>query len=108
MGVTLPNEKVIRLKRPKIQLRKVTKIDRRLYVGAWGGGRASLCPAPTIKFRDFDELYLRWFSTNQFQTCPCQEFNIKKKLEWLDTLTLDMLRLVYPELNGAATFSDKT
>ena len=80
MGVTLPNEKVIRLKRAKIQLRKVAKIDRRLYVGAWGGGRASLCPAPTIKFRDFDELYLRWFSTNQFQTCPCQEFNIKKKI----------------------------
>ena len=59
---------MIRLKRAKIQLRKVTKIDRRLYVegerggGGWGGG-ASLRPATTIqtsvKFRDIEELYLR-------------------------------------------------
>ena len=56
---------MIRLKRAKIQLRKVAKIDRRLYVvEGWGGGgrEASLCPAPTIqtsvKFGDIEELYV--------------------------------------------------
>ena len=55
---------MIRLKRAKIQLRKVAKIDRRLYVveGWGGGGEASLCPAPTIqtsvKFGDIEELYV--------------------------------------------------
>ena len=53
---------MIRLKRAKIQLRKVAKIVRRLYVEGGEGG-ASLRPATTIqtsvKFRDIEELYLR-------------------------------------------------
>ena len=68
MAVTLPNKKVMRLKRAKIQLRGVAKIDRRLYVEGGEGGRASLWPVPTIqtsvKFGDIEELYLRQFSTN--------------------------------------------
>ena len=38
MAVTLPNKKVMRLKRAKIQLRGVAKIDRRLYVEGGEGG----------------------------------------------------------------------
>ena len=41
---------MIRLKRAKIQLRKVTKIDRRLYVegerGGGGGGAEQVCARP--------------------------------------------------------------
>ena len=51
---------MIRRKRAKIELRKVAKIDRRLYVEGGEGGGASLRPATTIqtsvKFRDIEEL----------------------------------------------------
>ena len=55
---------MIRLKRAKIQLRKVAKI-KLTDVCTWrvGRGGASLRPASTIqtsvKFRDIEELYLR-------------------------------------------------
>ena len=59
---------VIRLKRAKMQLRKVAKIDRRLYEEGGEGGKSKFVPAPTIqtsvKFGDIEELYLRRFSTN--------------------------------------------
>ena len=81
----------------KIQLRKVAKIDRHLYVEGGEGGRASLCPTPTIQtsveFGDIEELYLSWFSTNPtfrlcnfsnlkaffpliYLACPCRELKI--------------------------------
>ena len=50
MLVKWPNWKVIRLKRGKIELRKVAKICRRLNDG--GGGKF------VPKFRDFEELHL--------------------------------------------------
>ena len=62
VAVTLPNEKVIRLKCAKIYLCQVAKIDRRLYVEGGEGG-ASLCPAPTIqtpvKFGGIEEFFIR-------------------------------------------------
>ena len=45
VAVTLSNEKVIRLKREKIQLRKVAKIDRHLYLQG-GEGEEQVCAQP--------------------------------------------------------------
>ena len=62
--VKLPNLKVIRLKRARIQLRKVPKIYSRLYCGGdgrGGGGKGRTFMSPTIqtsvKFWDFEMLY---------------------------------------------------
>ena len=62
--VQLPNLKVIRLKRARIQLRKVPKIYSRLYCGGdgGGGGKGGRFMSPTIqtsvKFWDFEMLSL--------------------------------------------------
>ena len=49
--VKLPNLKVIRLKRARIQLRKVPKIYSRLYCGGGGGGggKGGKFMSPTIQ-----------------------------------------------------------
>ena len=43
-----------------------------------GGGGSKFVPPPTIqtsvKFRDFEDLYLRYFSTNHFQTGKFYQF----------------------------------
>ena len=38
--------------------------------GKGGGGQVFVPTIQTyVKFRDFEELYLQWLSTNHFQTC---------------------------------------
>ena len=53
----------MRLKRAKVKLRKAAKSYRRLYYGEGGGGGKFVpphCgPQTSVKFRDFEEVYLR-------------------------------------------------
>ena len=54
--VKLPNLKVVRLKGAKIWLSKAAKIYRCLY--CWGGGGGHNTLQTSVRFRDFEELYL--------------------------------------------------
>ena len=55
----------MRLKRAKVKLRKIAKSYRRLYGGGGGGlGGGKFVPPhcgpqTSVKFRDFEEVYLR-------------------------------------------------